>query len=255
MSLLEGFSDWVMDEVGAQVVPNVRPDPPALRAAPRAAPARPRLGHRAPDRARPQARAVPARRAVRERRGGRRRPRRRVACCGRGRGRCLPSASWPHPAEWVARVAPHTLLSRSLMPGRRRARTRPDDGSRGQTSVGQRGAGDRRAARHRAVAHPVGALPPARPDAIAAASPGSRLVSVSLEGLADGDLSDVEVLLRGPLPTLVFDRLLSRCPRLRWVHSATAGVERVLTPAAHRARAAHHQRPWRLLRRRSPSTC
>jgi phosphoglycerate dehydrogenase-like enzyme len=69
-------------------------------------------------------------------------------------------------------------------------------------------------------------------DAIAAAAPGSRLVSVSLEGLADGDLSDVEVLLRGPLPTLVFDRLLSRCPRLRWVHSATAGVERVLTPAA-----------------------
>jgi len=69
-------------------------------------------------------------------------------------------------------------------------------------------------------------------DAIAAASPGSRLVSVSLEGLADGDLSDVEVLLRGPLPTVVFDRLLSRCPRLRWVHSATAGVERVLTPAA-----------------------
>ena len=69
-------------------------------------------------------------------------------------------------------------------------------------------------------------------DAIAAASPGSRLISVSLEGLADGDLSDVEVLLRGPLPTLVFDRLLSRCPQLRWVHSATAGVERVLTPAA-----------------------
>src|SRR4051794_12458606 len=67
---------------------------------------------------------------------------------------------------------------------------------------------------------------------IADAAPGSRLVSVSLEGLADGDLSDVEVLLRGPLPTLVFDRLLSRCPRLRWVHSATAGVERVLTPAA-----------------------
>jgi phosphoglycerate dehydrogenase-like enzyme len=69
-------------------------------------------------------------------------------------------------------------------------------------------------------------------DAIAAASPGSRLVSVSLEGLADSDLNDVEVLLRGPLPTLVFDRLLARCPRLRWVHSATAGVERVLTPAA-----------------------
>ena len=41
----------------------------------------------------------------------------------------------------------------------------------------------------------------------------------------------VEVMLRGPLPA-AFDRLLARCPRLSWVHSATAGVERVLTPAA-----------------------
>jgi len=69
-------------------------------------------------------------------------------------------------------------------------------------------------------------------DAIASAAPGSRLVSVSLEGLADADLTDIEVLLRGPLPAGVFDRLLARCPNLRWVHSATAGVERVLTPAA-----------------------
>ncbi len=67
---------------------------------------------------------------------------------------------------------------------------------------------------------------------IGAVAPGSRLVSVSSEGLADGDLSDVEVLLRGPLPQGIFDRLLARCPRLMWVHSATAGVERVLTPAA-----------------------
>jgi phosphoglycerate dehydrogenase-like enzyme len=69
-------------------------------------------------------------------------------------------------------------------------------------------------------------------ESIAAAAPGSRLVSVSLEGLADSDLGDVEVLLRGPLPMGVFDRLLARSPRLMWVHSATAGVERVLTPAA-----------------------
>lgn len=67
---------------------------------------------------------------------------------------------------------------------------------------------------------------------IAAAAPGSRLVTVSLEGLADGDLADVEVLLRGPMPQGTFDRLLGRCPRLMWVHSATAGVERVLTPTA-----------------------
>jgi phosphoglycerate dehydrogenase-like enzyme len=67
---------------------------------------------------------------------------------------------------------------------------------------------------------------------IRATSPGSRLVNVSLEGLSDDDLSDVEVLLRGPMPAATFDRLLARCPRLTWVHSATAGVERVLTPAA-----------------------
>jgi phosphoglycerate dehydrogenase-like enzyme len=67
---------------------------------------------------------------------------------------------------------------------------------------------------------------------IAAAAPGSRLVSVSIEGLADSDLSDMEVLLRGPLPMSVFDRLLARAPRLMWVHSATAGVERLLTPTA-----------------------
>ena len=51
-------------------------------------------------------------------------------------------------------------------------------------------------------------------ESIAAAAPGSRLVTVSLEGLADGDLSDVEVLLRGPLPVGVFDRILARAPRL-----------------------------------------
>lgn len=67
---------------------------------------------------------------------------------------------------------------------------------------------------------------------IRGAAPGARIVSVSMEGLADGPLDDVEVLLRGPLPADVFDRLLARSPRLMWVHSATAGVERVLTPAS-----------------------
>ena len=67
---------------------------------------------------------------------------------------------------------------------------------------------------------------------IRAAAPGSRLVSVSLEGLSDSPLDDVEVLLRGPMPAASFDRLLGRCPRLTWVHSATAGVERLLTAEA-----------------------
>jgi phosphoglycerate dehydrogenase-like enzyme len=62
------------------------------------------------------------------------------------------------------------------------------------------------------------------------AAPGSRIVTVSVEGLADGPLDDVEVLLRGFLSAEAFDRVLSRAPRMRWVHSASAGVERVLTP-------------------------
>ena len=57
------------------------------------------------------------------------------------------------------------------------------------------------------------------------AAPGSRLVTLSVEGLADGPLDDVEVLLRGWLSAEAFDRLLARAPRLTWVHSASAGVD------------------------------
>jgi phosphoglycerate dehydrogenase-like enzyme len=64
------------------------------------------------------------------------------------------------------------------------------------------------------------------------AAPGARLVTLSVEGLADGPLDDVEVLLRGWLSAEAFDRLLARAPRLAWVHSASAGVERALTPTA-----------------------
>jgi phosphoglycerate dehydrogenase-like enzyme len=53
-----------------------------------------------------------------------------------------------------------------------------------------------------------------------------------VEGLADGPLDEVEVLLRGWLSAEAFDRLLARAPRLAWVHSASAGVERALTPTA-----------------------
>ncbi len=67
---------------------------------------------------------------------------------------------------------------------------------------------------------------------IRAAAPGARLVTVSVEGLADGPLDDVEVMLRGWLSSDAFDRLLVRAPHLSWVHSATSGVERALTPAA-----------------------
>jgi phosphoglycerate dehydrogenase-like enzyme len=69
-------------------------------------------------------------------------------------------------------------------------------------------------------------------DAIRAVAPGARIVTLSVEGLADEPVEDVEVLLRGWLSSDAFDRLLAHAPRLHWVHSASAGVERALTPAA-----------------------
>jgi phosphoglycerate dehydrogenase-like enzyme len=69
-------------------------------------------------------------------------------------------------------------------------------------------------------------------DLIRAAAPGARIVTLSREGLTDEPVEDVEVVLRGWLSSDAFDRLLIRAPRLSWVHSASAGVERALTPAA-----------------------
>ena len=67
---------------------------------------------------------------------------------------------------------------------------------------------------------------------IQSVAPGSRIINLSVEGLADGPVDEVEVLLRGWLVAEAFDRLLVRAPHLTWVHSATSGVERALTPAA-----------------------
>ena len=69
-------------------------------------------------------------------------------------------------------------------------------------------------------------------EAIRAAAPGARIVTIGFDGHADGPMDDVEAMLRGRLPAETFDRILYRAPSLRWVHSATAGVERVLTPAS-----------------------
>jgi phosphoglycerate dehydrogenase-like enzyme len=66
---------------------------------------------------------------------------------------------------------------------------------------------------------------------IRAAAPGARLVGISTEGLADGPVEDVEVLLRGWLTAEAFERLLARAPHLSWVHSATGGVETALSPS------------------------
>jgi phosphoglycerate dehydrogenase-like enzyme len=63
------------------------------------------------------------------------------------------------------------------------------------------------------------------------AAPGTRLIPVSIEGIADEPVDEVEVLLRGwALGGEPLDRLVGRAPRLRWIHSVSVGVESVLTP-------------------------
>jgi phosphoglycerate dehydrogenase-like enzyme len=63
------------------------------------------------------------------------------------------------------------------------------------------------------------------------AAPGSRLVPISPEGVAEESLQDVEVLLRGwSLEGPALDRIVGRAPKLRWIHSASVGVESILTP-------------------------
>src|SRR3954451_9235117 len=60
-------------------------------------------------------------------------------------------------------------------------------------------------------------------DRIREAAPGARLITLSVEGLADGPLEDVEVLLRGWLSAEAFDRLVARARPLSWGHSAASG--------------------------------
>jgi phosphoglycerate dehydrogenase-like enzyme len=64
---------------------------------------------------------------------------------------------------------------------------------------------------------------------------GVRCVAISPDGRVHGgneDLARAEVLLRGGIAPGTFDHLLARAPGLRWVHSVSAGVEKVVTPQA-----------------------
>jgi phosphoglycerate dehydrogenase-like enzyme len=69
---------------------------------------------------------------------------------------------------------------------------------------------------------------------------GVRVVPISRDGLVHDDaqasLEQARVLLRGGLPASVLDHLLGRAPRLEWIHSFSAGVDRVATPAVRARR-------------------
>ncbi|MBW3612670.1 MAG: D-2-hydroxyacid dehydrogenase [Chloroflexi bacterium] len=59
---------------------------------------------------------------------------------------------------------------------------------------------------------------------------------ISADGHIHGDADEsaferAEALLVGAVGTAVLDHIVERSPRLRWIHSASAGVDRIATPA------------------------
>ena len=66
------------------------------------------------------------------------------------------------------------------------------------------------------------------------AVPGVRVVQISREGLVHDDaeaaMAAARVLLRGGVPASVLDHIIGRAPRLEWIHSFSAGIDRVATP-------------------------
>jgi phosphoglycerate dehydrogenase-like enzyme len=65
---------------------------------------------------------------------------------------------------------------------------------------------------------------------------GVRCARIAADGRIHGDadetaLGQAEILLLGTVAAGVLDHIVSRAPRLRWVHSASAGVDRISTAA------------------------
>jgi phosphoglycerate dehydrogenase-like enzyme len=65
---------------------------------------------------------------------------------------------------------------------------------------------------------------------------GVHCARIAADGRIHGDadetaFEEAEVLLLGSVPASVLDHVVSRSPRLRWIHSASAGVDRVTTAA------------------------
>jgi phosphoglycerate dehydrogenase-like enzyme len=65
---------------------------------------------------------------------------------------------------------------------------------------------------------------------------GIRCARIAADGRIHGDadesaLPEAEILLLGAVPAGVLDHIVSRAPKLRWVHSASAGVDRISTAA------------------------
>src|SRR5690242_21692381 len=60
--------------------------------------------------------------------------------------------------------------------------------------------------------------------------PSAEVVHVDQEGVGDGNLADAQVLLRWWMPPTTLRRILAAAPRLRWLHTPSAGVDGLLIP-------------------------
>ena len=70
---------------------------------------------------------------------------------------------------------------------------------------------------------------------------GVSCARIAADGRIHGDadesvFEEAEILLLGAVPAGVLDHLVSRAPKLRWVHSASAGVDRISTAAVRERR-------------------
>ena len=232
MSLLEGFSDYVMDEVGRDLVPDVA-----------------RISERFHER---RSKRTPFERSMLRLTGmdlkieQYKKGERFVRTIAERRGPDGPARALEGTRDAAARRRDRG--ARALDRPRARRRARVSDGGSGTPDRAGPGSGPGGAPTAIALSPILSARYRSRDlERIRAAAPGATLVMVSVEGLADGPLDDVEVMLRGWLSSDAFDRILTRAPRLSWVHSATSGVERALTPAALRAWRRRDQRARRLL--------
>lgn len=61
-------------------------------------------------------------------------------------------------------------------------------------------------------------------------APEAEVVHVDQAGAGDGDLADAEVLLRWWMPPTALRRILAAAPRVRWLHTPSAGVDGLLIP-------------------------
>ena len=61
-------------------------------------------------------------------------------------------------------------------------------------------------------------------------APQAEVVHVDQDGAGDADLADAQVLLRWWMPPYTLRRILAAAPRLRWLHTPSAGVDGLLIP-------------------------